>query len=109
MCKTKKAFFIDSNNRNADSASGIDLTIDSNHQLTVPDGSGIAVDSLNLPSKTTAPHRVRILGIVLKVLTISDSGNDLSTFATDLQGLLNTNFPVNAAIHNVPPQWQQDF
>ena len=87
MCKTKKAFFIDSNNRNADSASGTDFTIDLNHQLTVPDGSGIAVDSINLPSITTAPIvsginnklygqlGMLLLGIVLMVIVAPTLSN----------------------------------
>ena len=49
MCKTKKVFFIDSNNRNASSASGTDFTIDLDHPLTLPDGCGVAIDSLSLP------------------------------------------------------------
>ena len=50
MCKTKKVFFIDSNNRNASSASGTDFTIDLDHPLTLPDGCGVAIDALSLPN-----------------------------------------------------------
>ena len=55
MCKTKKVFFIDSNNRSATNASqttpsGTDFTIDLNHQITIPDGAGVSIDSLSLPN-----------------------------------------------------------
>ena len=50
MCKTKKVFCIDSNNRNANSASETDFGIDLDHPLILPDGCGVAIDSLSLPN-----------------------------------------------------------
>ena len=125
MCKTKKVFFIDSNNRGAtnppghSAPSGSDFTINLDHQLTLPDGCGVIVDSFNLPQNPDDNIVVGInnlvycqLGIVLKVLSlghISTDPADLQTLANELQTELNTAFPLTPALHNVPPQWQRVF
>ena len=98
MCKTKKVFFIDSNNRSATNASqttpsGTDFTIDLDHPLTIPDGCGIAIDSLSLPNTSNITPIVSginnmlycQLGVQIRSLTISEDGTDLAAFASDLQ------------------------
>ena len=105
MCKTKKVFFIDSNNRGAtnpghSAPSGSDFTINLDHQLTLPDGCGVVVDSFNLPQNPDDNIVVGInnlvycqLGLVLKVLTlghITTDPADLQTLANELQAELNT-------------------
>ena len=119
MCKTKRVFFIDSNNRNASSASGSDFTIDLAHQLTLPDGCGVAVDSFNLPTITDDNIVIGInnkvycqLGIVLKVLflqQVSTDATDVQSMANVLQIELNNAFPVAPALQNVPTQWETVF
>ena len=117
MCKTKKVFFIDSNNRNASSASGTDFTIDLDHPLTLPDGCGVAIDALSLPNTNNIDPIVPginnklycELGRIFKVLEITEDGTDLAAFASNLQGALNTAFPLTPVLNNVPPQWQRVF
>lgn len=122
MCKTKRVFFIDSNNRNASNPSqttpsGTDFTIDLDHPLTIPDGCGIAIDSLSLPNTSNiAPIVAGIndvlycqLGALPQTLQISVDGTDLAAFASDLQTKLNTHFPVTPALLNVDLQWQRVY
>ena len=116
MCKTKKVF-IDSNNRNASSASGTDFTIDLDHPLTLPDGCGVAIDALSLPNTNNIDPIVPginnklycELGRIFKVLEITEDGTDLAAFASNLQGALNTAFPLTPVFNNVPLQWQRHF
>ena len=101
MCKTKKVFFIDSNNRNASSASGTDFTIDLDHPLTLPDGCGVAIDALSLPNTNNIDPIVP--GLNDKLYTSLNDGtsttyqaltlpavsyNNVATLATELQTVL---------------------
>ena len=104
MCKTKKVFFIDSNNRNASSASGTDFTIDLDHPLTLPDGCGVAIDALSLPNTNNIDPIVPginnklycELGRIFKVLEITEDGTDLAAFASNLQGGIEHSIPANS-------------
>ena len=121
MCKTKRVFFIDSNNRSASNPhttpSGTDFTIDLDHPLTIPDGCGIALDSLSLPNTSNITPIVQginnllycQLGAVGQTLGISVDGTDLAAFALDLQTKLNTHFSVSPVLVNVPLQWQRVY
>ena len=103
MCKTKKVFFIDSNNRNASSASGTDFTIDLDHPLTLPDGCGVAIDALSLPNTNNIDPIVPginnklycELGRIFKVLEITEDGTDLSAFAA---GGVGHSAPANSCL-----------
>ena len=117
MCKTKKTFFIDSNNRNASSTSETDFKIDLDHPLILPDGCGVAIDALSLPNTSNIDPVVPgvnnklycELGIIFKTLELTDDGTDLSAFASDLQAALNTQFSLTPVLNNVPLQWQRHF
>ena len=43
------------------------------------------------------------------MLEITEDGTDLTAFASNLQGALNTAFPLTPILNNVPPQWQRVF
>ena len=117
MCKTKKVLFIDSNNRNANSASETDFEIDLDHPLILPAGCGVAIDAMSLPNTSNIDPVVPgvnnklycELGIIFKTLELTDDGTDLAAFASDLQAALNTQFPLTPALNNVPLQWQRHF
>ena len=101
MCKTKKIFFIDSNNRNANSASETDFGIDLDHPLILPDGCGVAIDSLSLPNTSNIESVVPGINdklytslndgtsTVYQALTLPAVGYDnVATLATELQTVL---------------------
>ena len=101
MCKTKKVFFIDSNNRNASSTSETDFKIDLDHPLILPDGCGVAIDSLSLPNTSNIDSVVPGINDKLytslndgttttyQALTLPAVGYDnVATLATELQTVL---------------------
>ena len=87
------------------------------HPLTLPDGCGVAIDALSLPNTNNIDPIVPginnklycELGQIFKVLEITEDGTDLAAFASNLQGALNTAFPLTPILNNVPPQWQRVF
>ena len=63
MCKIRKAFYINSNDRNASSASSSNFQITLDHPLTLQDQTGLSVNSLEIPYtlKTVGPRNYKIL------------------------------------------------
>ena len=78
MCKTRKAFYINSNDRNASSASSSDFQITLEHPLTLQDQTGLSVNSLEIPYtlKTMGPRNNKLyvqLGIYQATIYMTEN------------------------------------
>ena len=103
MCKTKKVFFIDSNNRNASSASGTDFTIDLDHPLTLPDGCGVAIDSLSLPD--TSNITPIVTGINDKLYFSLDDGTTTTYSIITLPATNYSNEAMDILVEDIQMRW----
>ena len=118
MCKTKKVFFIDSNNRNANSTSETDFKIDLDHPLILPDGCGVAIDSLSLPDTSNITPIVTGINdklyfslddgtattysiITLPATNYSNEAMDI--LVADLQNALDNVYPGNLVVSQSNP------